>query len=50
MATVFGILFLIGAAFWTLVTVRALPGSTTHIAGQTLTIPGRHIHRRGVGD
>jgi len=36
MATVFGILFLISAAFWTLVTLRALPGSTTHVAGGTL--------------
>ena len=36
MATAFGVLCLIGAAFWLIVTLRALPGSTTHIGGGTL--------------
>jgi len=36
MAAVVGVLFLIGAAFWLIVTLRALPGSTTRVAGGTL--------------
>ena len=36
MSAMFGILFLIGAAFWLIVTVRALPGSTIQVAGGTL--------------